>query len=104
MRIRPSCSCCMSAASSTSSPRARCGSRRSSSSSPSTERHYQLQDATINARGIRLDRAFAEAAKDLAIRERTAINLKLQELTHGTITSVDQTKRFLTPSTRAATT
>ena len=35
------------------------------------------------------------AAKDLAIRERTAINLKLQELTHGTITSVDQTKRFL---------
>jgi DNA polymerase len=59
------------------------------------ERGYQLTDATINARGVRLDRAFADAAKELAIRERTAINLKLQELTHGTITSVDQPKRFL---------
>ena len=60
-----------------------------------TERHYQIQDAIINARGVRCDRAFVTAARDLAIRERTAINLKLQELTHGTITSVDQTKRFL---------
>ena len=59
------------------------------------ERHYQLQDAAINGRGVRLDRAFAEPAKDLAIHERIAINLKLQELTQGTITSVDQTKRFL---------
>jgi DNA polymerase len=60
-----------------------------------TERRYQIQDAAINARGIRGDRAFAAAARDLAISERTAINLKLQELTHGCITSVDQTKRFL---------
>jgi DNA polymerase len=61
----------------------------------STERGYQIQDATINARGMRLDRVFAVAGRDLAIRERTAINLKLQELTHGAITSVDQPKRFL---------
>src|SRR4029077_5491190 len=60
-----------------------------------TERYYQIQDAIINGRGIRCDRAFVRAAGDLAIRERTAINLKLEELTHGTITSVDQTKRFL---------
>jgi hypothetical protein len=60
-----------------------------------TEREYQIQDAIINRRGIRCDRIFVTAAKDLAIRERTAINLKLQELTHGSITSVDQTKRFL---------
>jgi DNA polymerase len=60
-----------------------------------TERRYQIQDAIINARGIRCDRAFAGAARDLAIRERTAINLKLQELTRGSITSVDQAKRFL---------
>jgi DNA polymerase len=60
-----------------------------------SERHYRLQDAAINGRGVRLDRAFATASMQLAIRERTAINLKLQELTHGTITSVDQTKRFL---------
>jgi DNA polymerase len=61
----------------------------------STERYYQIQDAVINGRGVRCDRIFATSAKDLAIRERTAINLKLQELTHGSITSVDQPKRFL---------
>jgi DNA polymerase len=60
-----------------------------------TERHYKLQDAVINGRGIRCDRAFTTAARDLAIRERIAINLKLQELTYGSITSVDQPKRFL---------
>jgi hypothetical protein len=60
-----------------------------------TERHYQLQDAVINGRGIQCDRVFVTAARDLAVHERTAINLKLQELTHGTITSVDQPKRFL---------
>jgi len=60
-----------------------------------TERRYQLQDLAINHRGIRLDRAFATTARDLAIQERTAIGLKLQELTHGTITSADQVKRFL---------
>jgi DNA polymerase len=60
-----------------------------------TERYYQLQDAVINGRGVRLDRAFTTAARDLATRERIAINLKLQELTHGAITSVDQPKRFL---------
>jgi DNA polymerase len=59
------------------------------------ERHYQIQDAIINGRGIRCDRVFLTAAKDLAIRERIAINLRIQELTHGTITSVDQPKRFL---------
>jgi DNA polymerase len=59
------------------------------------ERHYQIQDVIINGRGVRCDRAFVTAARDLAIRERTAINLKLRELTHGTITSVDQPKRFL---------
>ena len=60
-----------------------------------TERRYQLQDMTINARGIRLDRAFAAAARDLAIHERIAIGLKLQELTNGDITSADQVKRLL---------
>jgi DNA polymerase len=60
-----------------------------------TERYYQIQDAVINGRAVRCDRAFTTAARDLAIRERIAINLKLQELTHGSITSVDQPKRFL---------
>jgi DNA polymerase len=42
------------------------------------ERHYQIEDAIINARGVRCDRAFITAARDLAVRERIAINLKLQ--------------------------
>jgi DNA polymerase bacteriophage-type len=62
---------------------------------PETERRYQLEDLAINDRGIRLDRVFATTARDLAIKERTAIGFKLQELTHGTITSADQVKRFL---------
>jgi DNA polymerase len=59
------------------------------------ERRYQLQDMVINRRGVRLDRVFTEAAKELATRERIAINLRLQELTDGDITSVDQAARFL---------
>ena len=49
----------------------------------------------INGRGIRLDRAFATAARDLAIHERIAINLKLQELTRRRHHQADQVKRFL---------
>jgi DNA polymerase len=69
------------------SPKLRCLSE--------TERDNQLHDIEINARGVRLDRVFATAARDLAFNERVAINLKLQELTHNAVTSVDQTKRFL---------
>ena len=60
-----------------------------------TERHCQVHDATINRRGIRLDRSFVEAAQALAIQERNAINLRLAQLTAGSITSVDQVKRFV---------
>ena len=59
------------------------------------ERHCQILDATINRRGIRLDRGFVEAAQALAIQERNAINLRLAQLTAGSITSVDQVKRFV---------
>ena len=60
-----------------------------------TERHCQVHDAAINRRGIRLDRSFVEAAQTLAIQERNAINLRLAQLTAGSITSVDQVKRFV---------
>jgi DNA polymerase len=60
-----------------------------------TERRYQLLDAVINARGVRLDRDLVAAAVELAFTERTAVNLRLQELTHGAITSVNQNARFL---------
>jgi DNA polymerase len=59
------------------------------------ERGHQLEDIEINERGIRLDRAFATAARDLSIQERIAIGLKLRELTDGVITTADQCKRFL---------
>ena len=59
------------------------------------ERHCQVLDAAINRRGIRLDRSFVEAAQSLAIQERNAINLRLAQLTAGSITSVDQVKRFV---------
>jgi DNA polymerase len=59
------------------------------------ERYHQIQDAIINGRGVRCDRIFATAARDLAVNERIAINLKIQELTQNSITSVDQTRRFL---------
>ena len=85
----------MSAASSTSSPRAPSSTRPSSNASPRPSAAINCEDAVINGRGVRLDRDFVTAAMDLAFRERTAINLKLQELTHGAITSVDQNARFL---------
>jgi DNA polymerase len=59
------------------------------------ERHCQILDAAINRRGIRLDRGFVTAAQALAITERNAINLRLEQLTAGSITSVDQVKRFV---------
>jgi len=61
-----------------------------------SERHSQILDAIINRRGVHIDRTFTDAARTLAIRERDAINIKLAHLTAGTITSVDQTQRFLT--------
>ena len=60
-----------------------------------TERRNEVLDAAINRRGIRLDRSFVTAAQTLAIQERDAINLRLAQLTTGSITSVDQVKRFL---------
>ena len=60
-----------------------------------TERHSQGLDTTINQRGVRLDRCFAEAARDFAAEERKTINLRVKELTGGEITTVNQRDRFL---------
>jgi DNA polymerase family A/Toprim domain/CHC2 zinc finger len=59
------------------------------------ERRYQLLDAVINRRGVRADRELATSARDMAVRERNAINAALQEHTEGEITSVDQVGRIL---------
>jgi DNA polymerase len=59
-----------------------------------TERRYQLLDAIINWRGIRVDREFVDAARLMATSERNAINTRLCDLTSGAITSIDQVQRL----------
>jgi CHC2 zinc finger/Toprim domain len=59
------------------------------------ERQLQIIDAAINRRGVHFDRRFVECARALSIRERTALNNKLSELTDGAVTHVDETKRLL---------
>jgi Toprim domain/CHC2 zinc finger/DNA polymerase family A len=59
------------------------------------ERQLLLLDAKINARGVCANVPFLEAVRTLAVQERNAINVRLDELTRGVITSVDQVKRIL---------
>jgi DNA polymerase len=58
------------------------------------ERELLLLDAKINKRGICANVPFLEAARALAVKERNAINVRLNELTAGIITSVDQVARI----------
>jgi DNA polymerase bacteriophage-type len=59
------------------------------------ERELLLIDARINARGIRCNVPFLEAARELTTKERNSINARLDELTCGAITSVDQVARIV---------
>jgi Toprim domain-containing protein/CHC2-type zinc finger protein len=58
------------------------------------ERAQLLLDARINARGICANVPFLEAVRELAVRERNAVNVRLNELSAGVITSVDQVQRI----------
>jgi DNA polymerase len=58
------------------------------------ERQLQIIDAAINRRGVHFNRRFVENARDLAMRERTALNNKLSESTDGVVSSVDQVQRL----------
>jgi DNA polymerase len=58
------------------------------------ERELLLLDAKINERGIRANVPFLQAVRAFAIEERNAINIRLNELTAGVITSVDQVARI----------
>ena len=58
------------------------------------ERQQLLLDAKINARGIRVNIPFLEAMRTLAVQERNAVNARLNELSVGVITSVDQVARI----------
>jgi DNA polymerase bacteriophage-type len=60
-----------------------------------TERELLLIDARINVRGVRCNVPFLTAARELTVRERNAINARLDELSCGAISSVDQRDRIL---------
>jgi DNA polymerase len=64
-------------------------------STPPEERQVLLLDAKINTTGVAANMEFLEAAKAFAINERNAINTRLNELTSGVITSVDQVTRIM---------
>src|SRR5262245_40600202 len=59
------------------------------------ERHLLLIDAAINARGVCTNVPFLEASLALAVKERNAINTRLNELTAGVVTSVFQRDRII---------
>jgi len=59
------------------------------------ERQVLLADAKINDRGICGNVPFLEAAQKFAIAERNAINTRLNELTSGVITSVNQVTKIV---------
>src|SRR5262245_22955101 len=58
------------------------------------ERAQLLLDARINDRGVQANIPFLEAVRTLAVQERNAINVRLNELSAGLITSVDQVARI----------
>jgi DNA polymerase len=58
------------------------------------ERALLRLDAEINESGICANVPFLSAVRDLAVRERNAVNVRLAELTAGVITSVDQVARI----------
>jgi DNA polymerase len=60
-----------------------------------SERQLQIIDAAVNRRGVHFNRRFVENARDLSMRERTALNNKLSESTDGAVSSVDQVQRLL---------
>jgi DNA polymerase bacteriophage-type len=61
---------------------------------PPEERQQLLLDAKVNARGVGANVPFLEAMHTLAVQERNAVNVRLNELTAGVVTSVDQVQRI----------
>jgi DNA polymerase len=59
------------------------------------ERQLLLLDAAINARGVHANVRFLEAAHAFAVKERNAVNTRLNEVTAGVITSVNQVGKIV---------
>src|SRR5262245_55954346 len=62
---------------------------------PPEERQVLLCDAAINARGVAANRCCLQAAHAFAVQERDAVNTRLNELTSGVVTSVDQVQQIV---------
>jgi DNA polymerase len=58
------------------------------------ERELLLLDAGINDTGVGANIPFLEALRDLAVTERNAVNARINELTAGVVTTVDQVARI----------
>jgi DNA polymerase len=61
---------------------------------PPTEQLIWQISNVINARGFRVDRGFAEAARKIAEQAAPEIDLEIQELTSGAVTSINQVARL----------
>jgi DNA polymerase len=59
------------------------------------ERQLLLRDAAINTRGVHANVPFLEAAHTFAVQERNAVNTRLNELTAGLITSINQRDKIM---------
>jgi DNA polymerase len=61
--------------------------------SPTEQKIWELSNK-INGRGFCVDRAFAEAARKIAEQAAPEIDLEIQELTGGDVTSINQVARL----------
>ena len=59
------------------------------------ERQVQICDFAINRRGVAADRAFAECAHRLTLRERKRLNGAIAALTDNSITTTNQVQRIV---------
>jgi DNA polymerase len=59
------------------------------------ERLQLLLDAKVNTHGVCANIPFLEAAHALAVKERNAVNVRLNELTAGVVTSVFQRDKII---------
>src|SRR5262249_4265466 len=59
------------------------------------ERQLLLADARINERGVCANVPFLQAAEAFPIRERNAINTRINELTCGVVSSVNQVTKIM---------
>ena len=62
---------------------------------PPTEQESYALDCLINERGYHIDRALALAARDIAHKERLAINAETAELTDGEVLTIGQVQKIV---------